>query len=127
MSLDHPRMARELHTIEAMIGLYCRDQHGSEQQAMPATGTLCADCQELLAYARARLERCPYQEDKTTCARCPVHCYKPAMRERIRVVMRYAGPRMLYRHPVLAVRHLLDGRRKKPLRTLRQPRHPASS
>jgi hypothetical protein len=118
MSFDHPRMARELRTIDAMIRLYCRDQHrpvdGRGAQA------LCAECQELLDYARARLERCPFQEDKTTCAKCPVHCYRPAMRERIRVVMRYAGPRMLLRHPLLAVRHLLDGRREKPLRPLRR-------
>jgi hypothetical protein len=128
MSLDHPRMARELHTVEAMIELYCRDHHSSEQsQIGTPKGALCADCQELVAYARARLERCPFQEDKTTCVKCPVHCYKPSMRERVRVVMRYAGPRMLYKHPVLAVRHLLDGRRQKPLRPLRQPRNPASS
>ncbi len=114
MSLDHPRMARELKTIAAMIELYCRQQHGRQGQ------DLCNACQELLDYARARLARCPFQEDKTTCARCPVHCYKPAMRERVRVVMRYAGPRMLARHPVLAIRHLLDGRRAKPLRPLRK-------
>ena len=71
---------------------------------------------ELLAYARARLSRCPYQEGKTTCARCPVHCYRPAMRARIRRVMRYAGPRMLTRHPLLALRHLIDGLRKEPVR-----------
>jgi hypothetical protein len=29
----------------------------------------------------------------------------------MREVMRYAGPRMLWRHPLLAVAHLIDGRR----------------
>ena len=33
------------------------------------------------------------------------------MRERVRAVMRYSGPRMLTRHPVLAVAHLADGRK----------------
>jgi hypothetical protein len=121
MSLDHPRMAREMHTLETMIGLYCREQHSSDGQPGVHATELCADCQEILTYARARLRRCPFQEDKTTCARCPVHCYKPAMRERMRLIMRYAGPRMLYHHPVLAVHHLLDGRREKPLRPLRKP------
>jgi len=59
-----------------------------------------------------RLDQCPFQEAKTTCVKCPVHCYKPAMRERIRVVMRYAGPRMLWQHPVLAFYHLFDGLRQ---------------
>jgi len=29
--------------------------------------------------------------------------------------MRASGPRMLFRHPLLAIRHLLDGLREKPL------------
>lgn len=62
-----------------------------------------------------RLERCPFQEGKTTCARCPIHCYKPEERNLIRSVMRFAGPRMLYRHPWLAFRHMLDGIRKQPV------------
>ena len=109
LSPRHPRMAREHRTVEAMIRVACRGQHG--------TGAgLCDDCGELLAYARERLDRCPFQDGKTTCAKCPVHCYRPAMRERIRAVMRYAGPRMLWYHPVLALRHLVDGLRAEPVR-----------
>ena len=38
-------------------------------------------------------------------------------REQIRGVMRYAGPRMLLRHPILAFYHLaVDSRREKPER-----------
>ena len=99
-------MSREKRTIEAMIGLYCRDHHGTRDG-------LCNDCRELRDYAHARLDRCRFQENKPTCARCPVHCYKPAMRTRVAAVMRYAGPRMLRRHPVLALRHLLDGLKRR--------------
>jgi hypothetical protein len=63
---------------------------------------------ELMNYALCRLERCPFGEDKTTCAKCPVHCYKPAMRARVKEVMRYAGPRMLLHSPMLALLHQLD-------------------
>ncbi|MBN1642565.1 MAG: nitrous oxide-stimulated promoter family protein [Anaerolineae bacterium] len=94
-------MAREVRTITAMVRLYCHDQHGTD-------GALCPDCAALLSYARERLARCPFQERKPICARCPVHCYRPDMRDRIRDVMRYAGPRMLVRHPILALLHLLD-------------------
>jgi hypothetical protein len=65
-------------------------------------------------YARVRLDTCRYGTEKPTCATCPTHCYKPVMRERVREVMRYSGPRMLKRHPVLAVAHLVDGRRPAP-------------
>ena len=101
------RLRREAQTIQAMISLYCRETHRPESK-------LCADCAELLAYAQQRLERCPFAVDKPTCANCPVHCYRPDMRERVRTVMRYAGPRMLLHHPLLAMRHLMDGRRKAP-------------
>lgn len=104
-SSESRRLARERRTVEAMVGLYCREQHGGER--VP-----CEACTELLAYAGARLDACRYAGDKPTCARCPVHCYKPGMRERVRSVMRYAGPRMLWHHPVLAVLHLLDGLRR---------------
>jgi hypothetical protein len=101
------RIDRENATVAAMIRMYCRDTHGSKE--------LCLECSSLLDYARMRLEKCLFGEGKTTCTICPVHCYKPDMRERIRVVMRYAGPRMMYRHPLMAILHLIDGRRKAPV------------
>ena len=110
MNDKHPRMTRERETVEAMIGLYCQALHRTPNG-------LCPECAELQDYARQRLEKCFFQEGKTTCAKCPVHCYKPEMRERIRVVMRYAGPRMLYRHPVMTIQHLIDGRRAEPERS----------
>lgn len=101
------RIDRENTTVAAMIRIYCRGEHGT------LTG-LCPKCDELLDYARARLRECPYQEDKMACADCPIHCYEPEERERIRIVMRYAGPRMLRRHPILALLHALDGLGKRP-------------
>jgi hypothetical protein len=59
-----------------------------------------------------RIDKCPFQAEKPTCANCPIHCYKKDRREEVREVMRYAGPRMLLRHPVLAVLHQLDGKRR---------------
>ncbi|MCL4560315.1 MAG: nitrous oxide-stimulated promoter family protein [Chloroflexi bacterium] len=90
-----------------MIGIYCRELHGTGEG-------LCVECQQLQDYAMARLAHCPFQESKPTCAKCLVHCYKTEMRDRIKVVMRYAGPPMLREHPGLAVRHLIDGWRKPP-------------
>ena len=96
-----------------MIALFCRDHHagGAAGAAGQPGDGLCPECADLLAYARLRLERCRYGAEKPTCATCETHCYRPEMRERARVVMRYSGPRMLRRHPVLAVAHLVDGRK----------------
>lgn len=100
------RRAREQKTLDAMMRLYCRHHHGG--------APLCAECAALSDYARRRLERCVFGDAKPTCANCVVHCYRPDMRERVRVMMRWAGPRMLLRHPVLGVLHLVDGRRPAP-------------
>lgn len=104
-SKKHPRITREEKTVAAMIELFCRQRHCRRHD-------LCEECQELLDYARERLDKCPFQEGKTVCSFCTVHCYKPEMREKIRVVMRFAGPRMLYRHPLMTIQHIMDRRRK---------------
>lgn len=92
---------REQRLVSCMIRLYCRKHHHTR-------GTLCPDCAALLEYARARSACCPFMEHKTFCSRCPVHCYKPEMREKIRQVMRFSGPRMLLVHPVLALFHMVE-------------------
>ncbi len=102
-----PRIAREQQTIGAMLRIYCRDHHAGRHG-------LCADCQALLVYAKQRLDNCPFHEQKPACNRCGVHCYSATQRERVKRVMRYAGPRMLLRHPLLSLRHLLDERRPVP-------------
>jgi len=100
--MRHRRIRREQRTIAAMLAIYCRDHH------RPVSTGLCAECGALLAYARRRLEGCPFQGAKPACNRCEVHCYSVTMRERVSLIMRYAGPRMLLRHPVLSLFHLLD-------------------
>ena len=104
---DNRRLAREWRTLAAMISCYCRDHHA-------ANGTLCPECQGLADYAAVRLERCRFGPEKPTCAKCPVHCYQRARREQVKVVMRYAGPRMVWQHPLLSLRHWLDSFRKAP-------------
>jgi hypothetical protein len=104
---EHRRLRRERKTVRIMVGLYCVHRHG--------TRTLCSECEELASYADRRLDWCPYGAEKPACTNCPIHCYRPEPRERMREVMRFAGPRMLARHPYLAIRHLLDDRREAPL------------
>ena len=90
-----------------MVRIFCRGQHWT------ASG-LCADCLSFLEYTNVRLERCRFGEEKPTCANCPVHCYQRERREQARTVMRYAGPRMIWEHPMLTLRHWFDGFRKAP-------------
>jgi hypothetical protein len=94
----------EARTVAVMIRIHCRAHHG-------ATGELCSACSELLVYARCRISRCTFGDKKPVCSHCSVHCFAPEMRQRIQEVMRYAGPRMIWRHPFLAIRHLLCSRK----------------
>ncbi len=104
-SLSDARLAREWKTMQAMIRCHCQGRHGTAEG-------LCVECRGLQDYARQRLERCRFGPEKPTCANCPVHCYQRSRREEIKRVMRYAGPRMLWRHPLLSLRHWLDGFRR---------------
>lgn len=117
-ALDQGRFRREWRTLDAMIALSCRGR--SHDRKGGGRRTLCPGCSELRSYAEQRLLRCPFGEGKPTCNNCQVHCYRPEMRERVRDVMRFAGPRMLLRHPVLALLHLVvDERRPAPARPAR--------
>jgi hypothetical protein len=106
---DRPRLSHEWRTMEAMVRCYCKGLHGGGAK-------VCPECQGLLDYAMLRLDRCRFGEEKPTCANCPVHCYQPERRDQVKHVMRYAGPRMLWRHPLLSILHIVDGRRRKDLK-----------
>lgn len=97
---------REKAIVSDMIALYCRKQHKSK-------GELCSDCRELNEYAMLRSDKCPFMETKTFCSNCKVHCYKPEMREKIRQVMVFSGPRMMFHHPVTAIRHVIESEKEK--------------
>lgn len=97
---------KEKHIVAQMIGLYCRKKHGTK-------GELCESCAALKEYAWMRSDKCPFMESKTFCSNCKVHCYKQEMREKIREVMKFAGPRMIFVDPVMAIGHVIESKREK--------------
>uniref|UniRef100_UPI0040576A2E nitrous oxide-stimulated promoter family protein n=1 Tax=Agathobacter sp. TaxID=2021311 RepID=UPI0040576A2E len=97
---------REKATVSEMIALYCRKKHKTKDG-------LCRECKELKEYACLRSDKCPFMETKTFCSNCKVHCYKPQMRERIREVMHFSGPRMIFSHPIMAIRHVIESKKEK--------------
>lgn len=89
-----------------MISIYCRNKHTS-----PTDG-LCSECLAVEKYAHLRLEKCLFGDEKPTCEKCPVHCYKTDLRIQMQAIMRYSGPRMIFYHPLTALKHLLRNRKK---------------
>lgn len=89
---------KEKVLVSQMIGIYCRGNHGKKE--------LCEECIALEQYAHKRIDVCPFMESKTFCSKCKVHCYQRDMRSKIKEVMRYSGPRLLFSHPLLLIKHM---------------------
>ena len=102
------KLGVEFKTIKAMVGIYCQAHHGSKKSSP------CIQCAEFIKYANEKLDRCPYGQNKPTCKKCPIHCYKKDQRQQAKKIMGYAGPRMLIKHPILAIKHLLAEKRPVP-------------
>ncbi len=81
------KIERDQETIRLMIDLYCR--HHLRLNEVPEAYRQLGD------YACERLQRCKFGEQKPACKDCPVHCYRPEMRQKVREVMRWAGLALL--------------------------------
>ena len=97
---------QEKELVTLMIKLYCKKKYRSKT-------SLCPSCRSLYEYAMLRSSNCPFMETKTFCSGCKVHCYKPEMREKIREVMRFSGLRLIFYHPIVAIRHMLESVKNK--------------
>lgn len=106
---EHEKMKqeKEMEVVSKMIRLYCAKNHGANK------GVLCAQCRELLEYVQYRRSVCPFSDNKLFCSNCKIHCYKSEMREQIRVVMRFSGPRLILKHPIVTLRHILQSKKEK--------------
>ena len=104
MNIETKRQ-KEKDTVALMIEIYCKKHHKSKH--------LCQECQQLKDYAFTRSDKCPFMETKSFCSNCKVHCYRPDMQQKIREVMAYSGPRMLFYHPVMAIKHVIETQKEK--------------
>ncbi len=93
----------EKNVVDKMIRIYCRKKHKSKSE-------LCVECTRIHQYAFGKLDKCPFGENKTACKDCKVHCYQKEMREKVRDIMRFSGPRMMIYYPKDFVIHILKKR-----------------
>lgn len=106
LTFTNPKKQKELDIVSKMIEIYCKLNHQTD-------GKLCEECQEILDYSKQRIERCPFTGTKTFCASCKVHCYKPDMKDKIKEVMRFSGPRLILYYPREVFLHAVDSIRYK--------------
>lgn len=100
------KIEKEKKVSFLMIDLYCKKKHKYKKE-------ICNECRKLKEYVSLRLEKCPFGENKTFCSNCKIHCYQKEMREKIREVMRFSGPRMIFHHPILAIKHVIESKKEK--------------
>lgn len=93
------RIENEKRVIVCMIRIYCLKHHHQDQ--------LCDECRQLQNYALNRLSHCRYGENKSFCNKCPTPCYQKTHKDQIRRIMAFSGPRMLFHHPIIALKHFL--------------------
>lgn len=105
LTLESKRISRERQTIKSMVEIYCESKHSTN-------GCICKDCQEILDYCNLRISKCVFGNKKPACSECPIHCFKPEMKKKIKTIMRFSGPKMVFRHPVYSLYHILDKHKK---------------
>lgn len=92
---------KEKEVLSLMIEIYCK---GNKHNG----GNICKSCQRLMDYSNKRVDLCPFMETKTFCQSCQVHCFEETMRAKIKEVMKYSGPRMIFYHPLITLKHGID-------------------
>lgn len=99
------RERKDLNLLGLFTAVYCRAHHSGpraclETAALAGSGVerhqLCAECRELLLYACERRIKCPL-DPKPACKHCPVHCYRPEYRAKVREIMRFSGRHLILR------------------------------
>jgi hypothetical protein len=95
------KIVKEKRIIKTMINIYCKKKHNSK-------GELCSECSELLEYAHKRLDFCKFGDEKKFCSNCPIHCYKKDMKVKVKDVMRFSGPRLIFHEPLEVIKHIIE-------------------
>ncbi|MBF0119652.1 MAG: nitrous oxide-stimulated promoter family protein [Desulfobacterales bacterium] len=101
MSIESNRLEREKITIRAMIEIYCKAFHNDSTQ-------ICKECSDIYNYASFRIDKCPHKDMKPSCAKCEIHCFNKIMRDKVKKIMRFSGPKMIIYHPILSMYHYID-------------------
>lgn len=91
---------REKKVITEMVKLYCKKNHKNDK--------LCDECRDVLNYSLNRIDNCKYMDTKTFCSNCKAPCYGPKMKEKVKQIMKFSGPRILFHHPLLVISHMLS-------------------
>lgn len=93
-------------TLLGLFKIYCAHEHADKAEGIE-NDSLCPSCRVSLDYSLERTLTCKLKGSGQLCSSCPVHCFEPDQRENIRKIMRFSGPRLIWKSPLLAIRYVL--------------------
>lgn len=93
---------KDRRTLEAIGSIYCRGHHPGVAKD---TGGLCPACRGTIEQTLDRAAACPYGHGHN-CEDCETHCQRGEAQQRIKAIMAYAAPRMVFRHPLMTLEYL---------------------
>jgi hypothetical protein len=94
------RLNTEKKVFRDMVVLYCKKNH--------TVNSPCEECKKIIDYGFKKIEICPYGESKPFCSKCSIHCYEKNMQKKVKEIMRYSGPRIIFYHPIASLKHLIS-------------------
>jgi hypothetical protein len=105
---DPDYITEDVQKLLKFISMYCDRHHSERDRALfnfqkgktpvqiDSGPPLCGECTALLRHAIVKRVLCPL-DPKPKCRKCPEHCYRPNFHAQMDTVMRYSGPRSLFR------------------------------
>ena len=105
---DPIEIQKDTDKLVRFLAMYCHAHHGHrlmepfifEHPKVSATvvngPSLCEECSKLLRHAIVMRVLCPL-DPKPKCRNCQQHCYRPLYKDQMETVMKYAGPRSIFK------------------------------
>lgn len=99
---------KDLRVLAQFTSVYCKVHHRLSEKSPLAPDLfggdalkvekyrVCDLCRDFLHYAINRRLHCPL-DPRPVCKHCPVHCYKPHYRDKVREIMRFSGKYLMLR------------------------------
>jgi hypothetical protein len=122
-SMRDRQVAKDTRTMGDFVGIWCDAHHRDCERAPIASDAavlgvygrrppvLCEECAAHLRYGEARRAYCP-KDPKPFCAHCDSHCYTSDEAEWQRQMMRFSGPRSMWRgHMIDGLKHMREAKR----------------
>lgn len=105
------KVSEDKKIISTMISIYCNGNSHKANEENKVKDDICPNCKRLQEYAYSKIDKCPKLKSgkKAICGTCKNNCYMQddELSNMMKAVMKYSGPRMILKHPLMTIKHAL--------------------